>query len=65
MRDLPDYWERCYFCKDELSEYIIPTKFYQHSLIEEVYEDTDTLIDTEYSEYCDEDGNMYDEKIVE
>jgi len=63
MRDLPDSWDKCYFSKEDFVDFVFKADFWQHNDIENVYEDIDSLIETEYEEYLNEDGYLDTDKI--
>jgi len=56
-----DGYEDVYF--DEVKEILTKEKVWHHNDFELYYADTDQLIENEYEEYLDDNGDLYDEPV--
>ena len=65
MRDLSDDWDKCYFEEEDFDDFVFKCEYWKHEDIENVYEDIDDLIESEYEEYFDDNGELYDEPVNE
>lgn len=54
-----------YFHEENIDDWCEPCEFWNHDSIERVYEDIDLLLETEYEEYLDSQGTLYDKPVQE
>jgi len=62
MRDYPNDWSLLFIRKVDLNDFLIEIEYWSDGE-ERASEDTDEIIETNYDEYLDEDGNLYDEPV--